>query len=216
MWSVCFNPNGNLLASGGDNHTVRLWDPNTAECLHVLKGHTDLITSICFSPNNKLLASGSDYHTVQLWDPDTGECLQVMQGHTGWVWCVCFSPDGTVLACGNGDQMIRQWDTQSGTCIRVLQGYTNVVRSVCFSPMGKFSPVAVSTRRSGSEITHGCLSTHPAQRSAIRPHEHHRCHRHDACSAYCTETVGGSRRDRPEECGSFVQLAKVRPSFLAH
>ena len=40
-----------MLASGGDDQTVRLWDTHTGECLRLLQGHTALMWSVCFSPD---------------------------------------------------------------------------------------------------------------------------------------------------------------------
>ena len=103
-----------MLASGGDDQTVRLWDSHTGECLRLLQGHTNSVNSVCFSPDGSVLASGSYDQTVRLWDTHTGACLRLLQGHTSWVWSVCFSPDGSVLASGSNDQTVRLWDTHTG------------------------------------------------------------------------------------------------------
>ncbi len=49
--SVCFSPDGSMLASGGYDQTVRIWDLISGECLRVLAGHTSYLTSVCFSPD---------------------------------------------------------------------------------------------------------------------------------------------------------------------
>ena len=69
-----------MLASGGNDQTVRLWDTHTGECLRLLQGHTALMWSVCFSPDGDMLASGSNDQTVRLWDTHTGECLRVLRG----------------------------------------------------------------------------------------------------------------------------------------
>ena len=129
-----------MLASGGYDKTVRLWDVASQKPKGLpLTGHTDFVMSVSFSPDGKLLASGSNDKTVRLWDVAnqslTGESLT---GHTDQVMSVSFSPDGKVLASGSDDYTVRLWDvaSQSPKC-EPLTGHTLGVKSVTFSPDGK-------------------------------------------------------------------------------
>ena len=109
---VTFSPDGRLLASsGGDDKTVRLWDPATGECRRTLTGHTWWVGGVAFSPDGRLLASGGRWdETVRLWDPATGECRRTLTGHTSSVYGVAFSPDGRLLASSDGwDGTARLW-----------------------------------------------------------------------------------------------------------
>lgn len=98
--SIEFSTDGELLASGGTDSTVRLWDPRTGERLGKLTGHTAAVRSVAFSPNGQLLASGGTDGTVRLWDPVTGSHLHTMTSGTGAIYRVAFSPDGKLLASG--------------------------------------------------------------------------------------------------------------------
>ena len=135
--SVCFSPDGQTLASGSADNTVRLWDATTGKPLKTLIGHTDGVGSVCFSPDGQTLASGSGDDTVRLWDATTGKPLKTLIGHTSWVTSVCFSPDGQTLASGSGDDTVRLWDATTGKPLKTLIGHTDYVSSVCFSPDGQ-------------------------------------------------------------------------------
>lgn len=136
VWSLAFHPGEQIMASGSDDQTVRIWDVNTGECLNILHGHTDRVRSVTFSPDGSLLASGSDDQTARIWDIQTGECLQVMAGHTDRVWSVNFRADGQMLVTGSTDRTLRLWKSSSGECIRLLEGHTGWVRSVVFNRDG--------------------------------------------------------------------------------
>ena len=114
MRTVAFSPDGVLLASGGDDDTISLWDSETAQHLNVLTGYTAGINSIVFSPDRSMLASGSSDDTICLWDLNTGKCVNTFTDHTDAVLAVAFSPDGKMLASGCSDYTVRLWDVRTG------------------------------------------------------------------------------------------------------
>jgi len=72
----CFQSDGQTIASGSFDSSVKLWDA-TGQCLNTLQGHAGGVWSVAFSPDGQMLASGSDDTSVRLWDIKTGQCLGV-------------------------------------------------------------------------------------------------------------------------------------------
>ena len=137
VWSVAFSPNGQTLASGSQDRTIRLWNPNNGNLKRTLTGHRDAVNSVAFSPDGRTLASGSWDGTIRLWNPNNGNLKSTLTGHTNGILFVAFSPDGQTIASASGDQTIRLWNPNNGKHIRTLSGHTNIVDSVAFSPDGR-------------------------------------------------------------------------------
>ena len=137
VWSVAFSPNGQTLASGSQDRTVRLWDPNTGKLKRTLEGHRDAVNSVAFSPDGQTVASGSWDGTARLWNPENGRLRRTLEGHTDGISFIAFSPDGQTVASGSWDGTVRLWNPENGRLRRTLEGHTHVVDSVAFSPDGR-------------------------------------------------------------------------------
>ncbi len=135
--SVAVSPDGSLLATGGDDRQVVLYDAQTREPVgQPLAGHEGAVWSLAFSPDGLLLASAGHDGTVRLWDMDTRES-RALRGHSGEVWSVAFSPDGRYLASGGADERVMLWDIQAELPQGMpLGGHKGIVYSVAFSPDG--------------------------------------------------------------------------------
>jgi WD40 repeat protein len=74
VWSIAFNGDGSMLASGGLGSTVRLWDVATGKPVGApLAGHRDNVNSVAFSRDGTTIASGSADATVMLWDANVAD-----------------------------------------------------------------------------------------------------------------------------------------------
>jgi non-specific serine/threonine protein kinase len=126
---------GQLLASGGLDGTIRLWQLQTHTYVATLQGHTGAVWGVALSGHGQLASGGAD-GTVRLWDAESRRLLATLQGHSGAVYCVAFSGDGHIVASGGLDGTVRLWAADSGQCVAILQRDTGVVRGVALSASG--------------------------------------------------------------------------------
>ncbi|MDW8030108.1 MAG: WD40 repeat domain-containing protein, partial [Armatimonadota bacterium] len=110
--SVSFSPDGQILASGSWDKTIKLWRVSDGSLIGTLTGHTNWVRSVSFSPDGQILASGSNDKTIKLWRVSDGSLIGTLTGHTFWVTSVSFSPDGQILASGSWDNTIKIWQVR--------------------------------------------------------------------------------------------------------
>jgi small GTP-binding protein len=132
--SVAFDPQGETLASGSSDNTVKLWEAASGKLLRTLEGHRDRVYSVAFDPQGETLASGSSDNTVKLWEARSGKLLRMLEGHQDRVWSVAFDPQGETLASGSSDDTVKLLGARSGKLLRTLEGHENQVNSVAFEP----------------------------------------------------------------------------------
>jgi WD40 repeat protein len=143
---LAMSPDGTLLAGGGDDPSLYLWQTATAKPLARLPGHTDWVLCFCFSRNGKLLASGGYDGVVRLWEMPTGKKLREFKAapppaaksepEPVIVTSLSFSPDGKELAAGTADGIIHVFNAADGKFARSLTGHTSTVTGLSYHPSG--------------------------------------------------------------------------------
>jgi WD40 repeat protein/GAF domain-containing protein len=138
IYSIAFSPNGQWLASGIDDKTVRLWDVKTGRRVRDLTGLRRSVIYIAFSPDGRYLATGGDEKTIEIWDPASGERIYKLIGHKKLVYAAAFSSNGRWVASASADKTVKLWDLTSGREVHTLAGHGNAVTSLAFSPDGRW------------------------------------------------------------------------------
>jgi WD40 repeat protein len=134
---VGFSLDGKLLATGGDDRVIHLWDVETGAEVRRLESAPGFIRTVAFSPDGTQLASAGDGDEVLLWDVATGEELRRIGQHRNGLRLAAFSPDGKTLVSSDFDTHIGLWDVATGKQLHFWQAHTRVPYSVAFSPDGK-------------------------------------------------------------------------------
>jgi WD40 repeat protein len=133
---VAFSPDGKILATGGGDDPVRLWDAETGKEIRQLKD--TWVFAIAFSPNGQTIATGGGFKTVRLWNAATGQEIgSPLKGHEGTVKALVFSPDGLYLASAGQDKSVRVWGLGRDAAPRICSGNQDEVNALAFSPDGK-------------------------------------------------------------------------------
>jgi serine/threonine protein kinase len=126
-----------LIASGGADKTVRLWDVTTLSQKRQYRGARDEVTAVAFARNGRLLAGGALDGRINVWSVLSSRRLRTLTGHKGRIAGLAFAPDATVLASAGGDGTVRLWDLKRSRTMRALAGHTGGATAVAFAPDGQ-------------------------------------------------------------------------------
>ena len=122
------------VVSGAYDMTLRIWDPNTGDCVGVLEGHSSWVSCVAKLADGRIV-SGSYDNTLRVWNLETKES-RVLEGHTHWVRCVAALADGRIVS-GSQDNTLRVWNPDTGECLSVLRGHTSSVTCVAVLSDGR-------------------------------------------------------------------------------
>lgn len=132
--SLAFSSDSRLLASGGRDGRVHVWDLATGKGLYTIEAHKKGVNSVTFRPHGHLLASGGNDAVTRLWDAETGQNVGQMIGGTYAVPAIAFSRNGADIAIVNGN-VIRLRDVASSRFVNTIRGDVSFY-SIYMSPDG--------------------------------------------------------------------------------
>ncbi len=131
-----FAPDSATLLAGYGDGTALIWNLDGGKVLHVLRGHTDRVTTVAVSPDSRLAATGSWDNTIRLWDMSSGSLLETLTGHSGRIVQIAFTPDGRGLASYAEDGRFQFWTIPAGIPTRSLDDFAPPGNAI-YTPDGK-------------------------------------------------------------------------------
>ncbi|MFP4010048.1 MAG: protein kinase domain-containing protein [Spirulinaceae cyanobacterium] len=141
---LAVSPDGEYIASGGSDKTIKVWRWQTGEVVYNLEGHQSGVLAVTFSPDGAMIASGGGDNAVKLWNVESGTEIRTLTGHNDIVSAIAFSPDSKTLASGGRDQTIRLWSLKKGLLQfmtgqkpEVLTHHEDMVAALAFHPQGE-------------------------------------------------------------------------------
>jgi serine/threonine protein kinase len=140
--AMCLSGDGQVLLSGGQDETLRLWDAHRLREIRCIAGNVGPVESVSLTVTGRWAAScalrlfQSDM-VVQLWDLGNGKEVRRLKGPTDNIRCVSIAPDARRVAAGCHDGTVRIWAVdQPGSPSLCLRGHTGLVTSVLLMPGG--------------------------------------------------------------------------------
>jgi WD40 repeat protein len=144
LTGVAVAPGNGLVAAGGLDGLVRLFELNGDKEKGTLKGHDGEVRCVAISPDGKTVVSGGIDGEVKVWDVEGNKERHALKGHKEVVLSVALACDGKLAASGGLDGSIRLWDAATGKQVAdEPAGEGGPVYALAFSPDGKTLAAAV-------------------------------------------------------------------------
>lgn len=143
---MAIDPTSSLIATGGAEGAVKVWDLEGGYTTHNFRGHGGIISALKFwgrqGTSDWKLASGSDDCKVRVWDLVKSKCLAVLDSHVSVVRGLDFSIDGKTLISGGRDKVVNVWDLSGKIKLRTTIPVMESLETVGFFAPGAFADYA--------------------------------------------------------------------------
>ncbi|MDG3006680.1 WD40 repeat domain-containing serine/threonine protein kinase [Paludisphaera mucosa] len=143
-WSLAFSADGRTLATGGDDHQIKLWDVERGTELAAIEAHEQTVSGLAFSPSGDHLASVGLDGAWKIWrfrrdDPGGGARLELLRtlrpAGLSQLRCVAYSTDGgRIAASGLKPDILLDSAPGYDRPMTIPDAHTAMITALAFSP----------------------------------------------------------------------------------
>ncbi|XP_003744313.1 transducin beta-like protein 3 [Galendromus occidentalis] len=123
IMSIDTSSNNQLVATGSQDKTAKLWRAADLSELGAFRGHRRGVWCVKFSSEEPILASSSTDTTVKIWSIDDFSCLRTFEGHECSVLRVMFVSRSQQLLTAGADGNLKLWNMKTNDCAGTFDGH---------------------------------------------------------------------------------------------
>jgi len=174
--SVCLSSDGQTLAVGSGNGSIKIINKNTGKIINDIPAHSGSVKKVLYYDDSKYLVSAGEDKVIKIWDISSGKEIRNLEGHTNSINDLAISQDNKILASCDWDSKIILWNILHGYEIYAISDHQGPIYTLAFSPDGKYLSsgggyglISVRDTESGNEVNNFRLGAKRPYHIAISP-----------------------------------------------
>jgi len=121
----CVDFDSTHIISGSSDHTIKVWDTQTGDYLHTLRGHQYAVWCVKMLDKTDTMLSASYDSTIKYWNINSKTSIRTLEGHGSAIWALdCV---GNRISSGSTDTYLRVWDLETGQCTHKILGKQDTI-----------------------------------------------------------------------------------------